>query len=114
VGKGWREPFSKTKRLFGDELSPKQIRDVIIYLKDAEDAMDSRATQFPVRREPRAPLQRGGMFAKDHEETYAYGQRTARRSTPGILVLQNAVIGGRNHAGGHFSISGLKTLNGPM
>ncbi len=37
VRDGWRDPFNKTKHLtmpaFGDQLSPKQIRAVITYLK---------------------------------------------------------------------------------
>ncbi|MGH6714450.1 MAG: c-type cytochrome [Bradyrhizobium sp.] len=37
VGKGWRDPFNKSKRLtmpaFGAEISPEQIRAVIGYLK---------------------------------------------------------------------------------
>lgn len=37
VSEGWRDPFNKTKRLtmpaFGDQLSPRQICDVTIYLK---------------------------------------------------------------------------------
>jgi mono/diheme cytochrome c family protein len=37
VGKGWRDPFNKTKRLtmpaFGETLLPEQIHSVIGYLK---------------------------------------------------------------------------------
>jgi mono/diheme cytochrome c family protein len=37
VREGWRDPFNKTKRLtmpaFGDQLSPRQVCDVIAYLK---------------------------------------------------------------------------------
>lgn len=37
VSEGWRDPFNKTGRLtmpaFGEQLSPRQICDVIIYLK---------------------------------------------------------------------------------
>src|SRR5712691_8078845 len=37
VSKGWRDPFNKTQRLtmpaFGEQMSPEQIRAVIMYLK---------------------------------------------------------------------------------
>jgi mono/diheme cytochrome c family protein len=37
VSEGWRDPFNKTRRLtmpaFGDQISPRQICDVTIYLK---------------------------------------------------------------------------------